>query len=107
MTTEKEVQEHYNKNINIEICCFYECKGEWYIDVWIEKEKSAETIGFYEWLFNPKYKVFEVFRIKPFIINKESDSGAIKMTTSNLNYLRFKQPPEILSYLQSQIKGGV
>jgi hypothetical protein len=51
-------------------------------------------IGFYEWLFNPKYKVFEVF---------------FKHNTHKWNLFDFikAKPQEILDYLKNQTKGDV
>jgi len=49
-------------------------------------------IGFYEWLFNPKYKVFEVFGLDAFERNHILN-GALRMNTE-----------EIIKYLTEQIE---
>ena len=66
------------------------------VGVLIEVYKQY-TIGFYEWLCNEKYGVFETFDIM------ESDLIHI---FSGLNPVRFKPVPEIINYLANQIKEG-
>lgn len=73
--------------------------------VFITETKDNETFmaDFYEWLFGPKYKVFEVF---PQLLENESMTGNflfMVFTRGKLNYLK-KQPAEILRYLS---EGGI
>jgi hypothetical protein len=58
-----------------------------------ENKESGECIGFYEWLFNPKYKVWQVFNfpLQAIIeLGKNEESFIVK---------GIKQPEEILTYL--------
>jgi hypothetical protein len=59
-----------------------------------ENKESGECIGFYEWLFNPKYKVFEVFKINSVIL-----ANNYKVVTHKWIY---REPEEILTYLSKQ-----
>lgn len=83
----------------------------------IEKE---EEIGFYEWLFNPKYKVFEVFLPEEYLckdcggfsFNKICKSGTHTATLSGQHYIKniwkngkvLKQPQEIIKYILKENK---
>jgi hypothetical protein len=97
----KEVIEHYNNG-----------QDKWEIGdiisdctqciVYIGKSESVirMNIGFYEWLFNPKYKVFEVFKVSP-----KYFMGFIQH--KGIWHMGVKQPQEILTYLKNQTKGDV
>jgi hypothetical protein len=56
--------------------------------------------GFYEWLFNPRYKVFEVFKL-----GRADMEENIFEVSWVYNYTT-KQPQEILDYLKNQIGGS-
>jgi hypothetical protein len=60
--------------------------------------QALKTIGFYEWLFNPIYKVFEVFNI---CWIDDMDNIAI---VDPFESSKLKQPQEILEYLKRQVK---
>jgi hypothetical protein len=103
----KEVIEYYNNGqdewndlINIDVKNGIVEFGEW-----INKENGykgiREEIDFYEWLFNPKYKVFEVFH---FIITFMT-KGYITFNHNPKKEVIIKNKPElILDYLKNQTK---
>jgi hypothetical protein len=61
-------------------------------------------IGFYEWLFNPEYKVFEVFPVE----RTEFKMHYKKCGTWGKPVMKYKDlsVQEILDYLKKQIKEG-
>jgi hypothetical protein len=68
-----------------------------------ENKESGECIGFYEWLFNPKYKVFEVFNLGgPDVEYFFGISDGLAYTK---NYRGLKPIDEILTYLSKQTGG--
>lgn len=109
MDKTKEVIKYWNEN-----------QDEWKVEhienkaVRIHEIHNAHTvvsiIGFYEWLFNPKYKVFEVFginltkafyRVNILDVNNE----LIRNNSSCVNiFSTAKTPPEIIKYLGKQGK---
>jgi hypothetical protein len=66
-------------------------------DTWYVEFKYLPSIPFYEWLFNPKYKVFEVFKINSVIL-----ANNYKVVTHKWIY---REPEEILTYLSKQTGG--
>jgi len=68
----------------------------------VYKDMLKEIIGFYEWLFNPRYKVLEVFGI----INDNMIGNDIHDLAINLirNEDGRKSPAEIIAYLENQIE---
>ena len=67
-----------------------------YVIFRIEKPKVENyfrAIGFYEWLVNPKYKVFEVFAVYKDYLFWEDEVG--------MQYVR--EPKEIIEYLRGVI----
>lgn len=60
-------------------------------------KKLPNRIGFYEWLGNPIYGVLEIFQTS---IN---DIWKIRRFQSDGKY-KLPKPPEILDYLEKQIK---
>jgi hypothetical protein len=59
-----------------------------------ENKESGECIGFYEWLFNPKYDTLLVFS------NNHKTKGHFLG-----EYLVNREPEEILTYLSKQTGG--
>jgi hypothetical protein len=57
-------------------------------------ESQTRWVGFYEWLFNPKYKVFEVFGF-----DNPNDLWSICHDYK----IMFKPVPEIIKYLAKEI----
>jgi hypothetical protein len=91
----KEVIEYYNNG-----------QSEWEIivinssyDIMIklkdDEKRYVVNIGFYEWLFNPIYKVFEVFNI--------CECDMINLY-DGLNTILLKNPDKILLYLKNQLE---
>ena len=64
------------------------------------------SISFYEWIFNPKYKVFEVFLIDRMKIKKMLKHNLEIINEGKLSWSFdvFMQPKEILKYLEEQTK---
>lgn len=58
------------------------------------------NIGFYEWLFNPRYKVFEVFDITYI------KTSMLYELEGAREKIIIRQPEEIIKYLESTIKRG-
>jgi hypothetical protein len=102
----KEVIEHYNngqdeyENRGI----YKNYLGDYVVKIYYEYDSETKTIckeieiGFYEWLFNPKYKVFEVFKL-----GRADMEENIFEVSWVYNYTT-KQPQEILDYLKNQIR---
>ena len=57
------------------------------------RDIGSEWIGLYEWLFNPKYRVLEVFKIVM--------TSSILTFDIDLNF-KIKQPEEIIDYIYSE-----
>jgi hypothetical protein len=89
----KEVIEYYNNGQDDEKLkvedIFIGIQNDWKVKVLYE----SPSIGFYEWLFNPRYKVFEVFNID------ESDIADL--------YFEYGEPAktnELMQFLKESIK---
>ncbi len=76
---------------------YFVTERHYYIDIKKQRRKSLPNkMGFYEWLFNPKYKVFEILKIKvhaPMYDNSGKLEGA-----------RLKPIKEIIDYIYKEIK---
>jgi hypothetical protein len=110
----KEIKEYYNngqdefENLIID--------GETVV-LWQKGHLHKHVIGFYEWLFNPKYKVFEVFGQKKqvcsdcwkeeneyCVVNAGQHSYMISKSHALAKWCIGKQSQEILDYFKQQIK---
>jgi hypothetical protein len=81
----REIHDRYNKPT-----------GEYIV---ILEQETCNHIGFYEWLFNPKYKVFEVFKIElNYIFSMSIGEGYID------ELYGMDSVEKILTYLKNQIK---
>ena len=94
--------EYYNKNQSEYELLHIEKIGKHYdclIKIRIDDIPFYDRAGFYEWLFNPKYKVFEVFGIN--LLTNSSNQIAFfdgyNYTDKNIkSYAESKTVPEIL-----------
>lgn len=70
--------------------------NSWVVEITGKWILGKIKIGFYEWLGNPEYKVFEVFKAKVGFIMDDVSFGEECDT--------IKSPAEIISYFENQIK---
>ena len=97
MNETQAVQEYYNQGQSEYSICDI---GEDFVRI---KRFGTITehyykIGFYEWLFNPKYKVFEVFQVNSII----GDISGLFTAKEKWRYIP-KQSTEIIDYLYKSI----
>lgn len=99
----QDIIKYYNKNQDEWWTTDYNDDYQMYVEEYDDNQgcclNSGDKywIGFYEWLFNPKYKVFEIFKVK---------TGSV-MEAVILSYDQGDKVyavPEILEYLYKQIK---
>ena len=91
----KQVIEFYNKRNNEHQIISYNKKIKEFKILWADHEYK---IAFYEFIINPDYKVFEVFKFDTANIFDLCDE-------SNKKFDKFKQPKKILEYLSKQTGG--
>jgi hypothetical protein len=109
MNKVERVKEFYN-NGQSEYEIFDIKKNDGYLTVYINLKNKKDkryregffyaVIGFYEWLINPIYKVFEVFKIKVYM--------QLECYLKNLKpreTIEIKQHEETLTYLAKQTGG--
>jgi hypothetical protein len=104
MKPAEKVKEIYNNGQDV-ICLMKIYKNyldNYVVDIYYEYDSEketickTETIGFYEWLINPKYGVLEVFS---FFIDFMNNNYMKLSSTKKLNVRVKNIPEEILNYL--------
>jgi hypothetical protein len=87
------VSKYYNGKQSTYLARFIENGNK--VDICYNKNNNIihEVVGFYQFIFSPKYKVFEVFKVTYY------DFLDMDESTHELEIVKIKQPEEILKYL--------